>query len=336
MPLLADFFSQEAFDMLNVTSALNKMPYQERMLGGMGLFSSESVETDKVEVDEKDGILQIVQTTERGAPGIKMASEPKRKARLFKVPHMLLETRILPNEIQNDRRTGEIILESAVAKVNDKLEWGRQQIENTFEMHRLGALKGVTVDADGSTIYDWNAEFETTAETANIALSVDTTNTREEVLGHVRTIEDNLGGTPYGGMMAICSREFFDALTSNEAVKETYYNWEAAQSLRADQRSGFNFGGVQWVEYRGMRGLNGNIGELGANTAIVFPTGVNGMFRSYYAPADFMGSVNQLGSPWVAKVAPDQHADKFVDVMIDANPLFMNSRPNAVVTLTAT
>jgi hypothetical protein len=157
--LLADFFSQEPFDMLSVTSALNKMPYQERRLGSLGLFSAEGVETDKIEVDEQDGILQIVKTTPRGAPGIKQASQPKRKARLFKVPHMCLETRILPNEIQNDRRTGEIVLESAVQKVADHLEWGRQQIENTFEVHRLGTLKGVTLDADGSTIHDWNAEF---------------------------------------------------------------------------------------------------------------------------------------------------------------------------------
>jgi hypothetical protein len=337
MPTYADFFSQEAFDMLNVTSALNKMPYQERRLGQLNLFGAgEGVETDKIEIDEQDGILQIVGTSPRGAPGTKMASEIKRKARLFKIPHMLLETRILPSEIQNDRRTGEIVLESAVQKVNNKLAWGRQQIENTFEIHRLGALKGLLVDADGSTLYDFNSEFETTAETANIALSVDTTSVREEVVGHTRTIEDNLGATGYSGLRAICGRDFFDALTSHERVRDTYLNWEAAQSLREDLRSGFPFGGVIWEEYRGMRGLANDIGIVAANKAILFPEGVDGMFRSYFAPADFMGSVNMMGEPWVAKVAPDRHADRFVDIMIDSNPLFMNTRPNCVVELTAT
>lgn len=337
MPVFADFFSQEPFEMLNVTKALRKMPYQERMLGNMGLFNegdAEDLATDLVEIDEENGKLQVIHTKPRGAPAEEMAKDEKRKARLFKVPHMPAHDRIYPHEIQNDRVTGEIVLDSAVRKVNDRLAKMRKAYELTREIHRLGSLKGQLLDADNTVIFDYFTEFEVSQTTDILALTTPTTDVRGAMVDYARTVEDLLGETTYTGLALLCGRDFFDNFVNNDSVKDTYKNWEAAQSLRADLRSGFPYGGMLVMEYRGTRGLANNIGIIEDNKAYVVPMGSD-IFRTYTAPANFMSTVNTPGNSMVAKVVPDL-ADRWVDIHGDDNFLFMNTRPDTIIEVTGT
>lgn len=335
MPAALNIFTQEPFDMMSVTRALDKMPYRERMLGSMGLFETEFLDTTVVEIDEQDGQIQILSTRERGAPAERKAADPKRKARLLKVPHMAYEERIMASQIQNDRATGQIVLSSAVQKVNNAIQKMRQDVENTYEIHRLGALKGNLLDADGSVIYNYFDEFEVTQETGDMLLDTTSTDVRNTIVGLKEAVEDNLGAAAYTGMMAICGRSFFKKLIGHPNVEKAYENYQAAQSvLPADLRSGFEFGDVSWVQYRGMRNLTADIGVVPDDKAYLFPLGVDGMFRVAYAPGDFMDMVNMAGTePWIAKVAPDMKWNKHVDVLIETDPLFHNTRPNAVIEL---
>jgi hypothetical protein len=94
------------------------------------------------------------------------------------------------------------------------------------------------------------------------------------------------------------------------------------------------FGGVLWKEYRGMRGLPSNLGVVPDAEALLVPLGVEGMLRTYYAPGDFIESVNSLGQRFYAKVAPDWKYNRWVDQLMETNPLFINCRPRAVIKLT--
>lgn len=334
MPSLANFFSQEPFDMLSVTTSLSKMPFQERRLGALSLFVPESIDTTIVEIDEHEGQLQVLSTRPRGAPPEVAAADKKRKARLLKVPHMSFIRRIEAAEVQNDRVTGDVIMSSALTKVNDRLEWMRQQVENTFEVHRLNALKGVLLDADASVIFDYFAEFEVTQQTQNFVFSVATTDIRGTCIDATHQVEDALGAVPYTELRAIAGRNFFKKLVSHPNVKEAYANWQAAVALTQDLRAGFLFGGIMWEEYRGMRNLPNDIGIVDDDEAYLFPVGATGMFRVAHAPGDFIGSVNTLGTPWTAKVAPDLAFDKYIDVLVETDPLFHNTRPDAVIKCT--
>lgn len=341
MTLFNDVFGDDAFGFTSLTEGVQNLPYIESQLGSMGLFDglTEGIETDTVIIDEADGQLQILSTRERGSPPERMYKDSKKQARAVIVPHLQFEDRITAASLMGKRAFGQNVLESVAAKVNGTFQkMLGTVIEPTKEVHRLNALRGILLDADGTTvIHDYFQTFGVTQQVVNFALSNATTNIREVAVGATRTIEDTLAGIPFTGVEALCGRNFFDEFIAHPKVRDTYLNQEAGQGnqLRADLRKeGFLFGGILWKEYRGMRGLPNNLGQIHDDEAIMFPDGVSGMYRTYWAPADFLEATNTLGQPMYAKVAPDWKYNRWVDQLIETNPLYINVRPRAVLRIT--
>jgi hypothetical protein len=86
MPAL-DIFSNSAFSMVALTDAINHMPYVPGRVGRLGLFREQGVSTTSVMIEEREGSLNLVETTVRGAPAIQNTTN-KRKARSLVVPHI--------------------------------------------------------------------------------------------------------------------------------------------------------------------------------------------------------------------------------------------------------
>lgn len=335
MTAFANFFSAEPFDMMSVTQALMLLPFHENRLGELGLFESEGVETTVVSIDEEEGQLQIMSTRPRGAPPERKKKGPKRKARLLEVPHLEMEDRINASSIQNDRVTGEIILKSATTEVNKKIVLLRQDYEDTMEVHRLGAMKGILLDADGDVIFDYFDEFEKTPNTVNFDFTSSSTDVRNVIVQAKRLSQDALGGSRMTGHIGLCGRTWFDQFVAHENVKDTYRHQQGIQN-RTDLRDGFVYAGIQWEEYTGFRNLAGDIGVIDDDEAFMVPTGVPDLYKRYNGPHDFMALTNLLGTDMIAKVAPDTKWDKWVDCLVEGNPLHVNRRPNTVIKLTRT
>jgi hypothetical protein len=102
MPAL-DVFSGSAFSMVALTDAINKMPFVPGRIGQLGLFREQGVSTTSVMIEEREGSLNLVETTARGAPAIQNTTN-KRKARSWVVPHIALEDTILADEVQKRAR----------------------------------------------------------------------------------------------------------------------------------------------------------------------------------------------------------------------------------------
>jgi hypothetical protein len=64
MPAL-DIFSSSAFTMVALTDAINKMPYVPGRIGQLGLFREQGVSTISVMIEEREGSLNLVETTPR-------------------------------------------------------------------------------------------------------------------------------------------------------------------------------------------------------------------------------------------------------------------------------
>lgn len=341
MTLFNDVFGDDAFGFLSLTEGVTNLPYIESQLGQMGLFNglTEGIETSTVVIDEQDGQLQILSDIPRGSPPERMYKDSKKKSRALVVPHMQFEDRIQAASLLGKRKFGQNVMESVADKVNGTFQnMISTVIEPTKEVHRLNALRGILLDSDGtSVIHDYFQFFEVTQQVFDFALSNASTNVRERCVQAVRLIEDTLGGIPHTTITALCGRAFFDAFTSHPKVRDTYLNQESSQGdvLRADLRvRGFMFGGILWKEYRGMRGLPNNLGQVDDDEAIMFPEGVANMYRTYWAPADFLEAVDTLGQEMYAKVAPDWKYNRWVDQLIETNPLYINTRPRAVLRIT--
>ena len=331
--MMLNVFGSDAFSFTKLVAAINLIPHVPTRLGQLGIFGSEGVDTLTVAIEMENNALTLVPTAARGAPGV-VKGVQRRNIRDFRPVHLPQRVAIMADEVSGLRAFGsETEEELAMGRLNKKFMVARRDLDITHEFQRMGAMRGVVLDSDATTvIYNFGTEFGVTPGTANIALSNTATKVLQEVIGLKGTIEDVLGGVMYTGMHALCSKEFFAALTSHPAVTETY-RYQMSSVLREDRRyTGFEFGGVFWEEYRGSVGATRFIA---ANKALLFPMGVPDMFKSYFSPAPYMETVNTIGLPFYAK-SKDMDFDKGVEWEVQSNPLHINTRPNAVLELTAT
>jgi hypothetical protein len=321
MPEVLDVFSQDAFQMQQLTNAINKIPYKPGRVSELGLFDDSGVTTTSVMIEELNGVLNLVQTSPRGAPPMTTARE-RRTMRTFRIPHIEKADTIYADSIQNVRAFGQSALETVMNVVERQQKKIKRDVEATIENLRLGALRGQILDADGSVIYDLFSEFGVTQlSEVNFALTTETTDVRAICQTIRRNMAKELGGLGQQRFKihAFCSDAFFDALISHPTVEKSYVNWQAAAALRDDfVFEQFNHGGITFENYRGTD--DGTTVAIAANKAIFFPI-IDGLYETYYAPADWMETVNTLGLPMYSKMFKDEQLQKWVGITVQSNPL---------------
>lgn len=317
------------FSLTSLTAAINIAPFKPFRLGSLGLFEEDGVAQTFVKVEQLNGSLDIVGTAPRGAPG-QVFKGDKRKEYTFSIPHIPALGGIEADELQNIRQFGtEATADSATAARDRLLAKMRVGLELTIEAHRIGALKGLVLDKDGSTLLDLFSAFGVTQLTTGMALTTSTTVVRKKVAAAIAQVETALGGTPYGGLRALCGINFFDELASHPNVEKFWINTPAAQGYaQADPYQAIQFAGVTWERYRGVSGCT-----IGDDDAYLVPTGIPGLFITRYAPANYTETVNTLGIPIYARSEPRDMGKGF-DIEAQTNPLNICTRPNAVVKLT--
>jgi hypothetical protein len=327
---MLDVFKNDAFSTVSLTDAILKRPYKPGRIGTLGLFRERGITTTTAVVEEKDGALSLIATTPRGGVPSTIGAN-KRTARSFLVPHLEREARIQADEVQNVRAFGsENTLEAVQTIVNERLTDLRAMHEVTLEHLRAGAIKGIILDSDGATpIYNLFTEFGLVQQTAAIAFTNAATDVRARAIAVQRLIETELGAEPVSGYRAFCGDTFFDALVGHAKV-QTSLQYQESKLLRTDLRAGFEFGGITWENYRGRVGA---VSFFPAAEAYVVPEGTS-LFATYFAPADFIETVNTVGLPVYAKIAYDEELQRWAKVHTQSNPLPICLRPRAVVKVT--
>lgn len=329
-----DIFNHNAFSVISMTDAINKIPFIPGKIGQMGLFRESGIATTTVMIEEKEGTLALIPTSPRGSPAIQN-SHGKRKARALVVPHITLEDSIMADEIQGVREfASEASLQNVQQVVNDRLELMISKHDGTIEHLRIGAIKGQVLDADGVTVlYDLFNEFGVTPY-AEIDFDLDNANPaagaiKKKCHDIKRKIEDELGAAPYTYIHAFCSQSFFDDLIVHPEITKAYDRYLDSAFLRAGQaRGAFEYAGITFEEYRGKVG---SVDFIPDGKAHFFPVGVPGLFRQYNAPADFVETVNTIGLPRYAKQAVDQEFGRWVKLHTQSNPLPICTRPKTLI-----
>jgi len=297
-------FDSDVFGMMQLSATLLDQPHLPKRLGELGIFEEEGIRTTSLTVEQQGNTLVLVQTTPRGGPAIQNIPDQRN---LVSIPtaRIAVEDAMTADEVQNLRAFGsESDLTTLQAEVNKRNLRMSNSIEATMEHQRAGAINGLVLDADGSTLVDLFTTFGVSAQTpvdfdlaAGVAGAL-----REKCSAVIRSIEDELGGLPYSGIHAMCGADFFDALTSNGEYRENKLSWEAASALEqriAGRR--VDFGGITFEEYRG------NVGGMAyvpVDQAKIFPIGVPSLFLTRYAPAEYWETVNTVGLPRYARQVP--------------------------------
>ncbi|WP_285520179.1 major capsid protein [Wolbachia pipientis] len=311
--------------MTELTKAINILPINYGRTESLNLFPSRSVRFRHITIEEQNGVLSLLPTQVPGAPAT-VGKRGKRKIRTFTIPHIPHDDVVLPEEVQGIRAFGsENELKALANVVTDHLELMRNKHAITLEHLRMGALKGIILDADGSELLNLYNEFEITPKVVNFALGTATTDVKRKCLEVLRHVEDNLSGEYMTGIHALVSPEFFDALTSHAKVKEAYERWQEGAALRNDMRSGFTFCGITFEEYRGQAtDPEGNVRRfIEKDTGHCFPLGTASTFTTYFAPADFNETVSAVGKMKQtrkgAKVGKHEFIGAFMAIMPRGN-----------------
>jgi Phage major capsid protein E len=332
-----DIFKQNAFSLLSMLPAVEKVDFLPQRLGQLGIFTPYPVRTKTVAIEDRDGVLSLIPTSLRGAP-LEERKNEKRKVRDFRTVRIAKGDRITADELADIRAFGsetetmqvqaEIMrrLAGPVGLMND--------VELTLENMRLGCIQGLVKDADGSTIYDWNSEWGITLG-GGAEFAFDLSNA-SPASGAVRTMctavlrammRNSKGAWNSGtGVYALCGDQFWDKLTAHPEVRSTYLNYVAAADLRAPLAyETVYYGGITFENYRGTD--DGTTVGIATDKAKFFPVNAPGVFLEVFSPGENFEYINQPGKPIYPLIVPDRDRQMYADVEVYSYPLHVLTRP---------
>jgi hypothetical protein len=332
-----DIFNAPHFSMLELTAAVEQVPHQPSLLGTLNLFAVDRVRTETVAVEERSGVLNLIQTSPRGAPLDERTTE-KRKIRDFRTVRIAKGDTVNASEIQNIRSFGS---STELMQVQDEImrRLGGptgllREVELTWENMRLGAVQGIVTDADGSELFNWFTEMGV-SQAAELDFDLDNA---APASGAVRVMCNKVvrqmqraaaGAWVPGqtGIMGLCGDAFWDDLTAHSEVRSTYLNTQEAADLRNNNLpfESFRYGGIQWVNYRGMD--DGSAVSIHTDKAKFFPVNAPGAFRVAFSPAETFEYVNTPGLDVYAMIVRDLHRNMWARPEVYSYPLFMCTRP---------
>ncbi|SDJ61076.1 major capsid protein [Pseudomonas indica] len=320
-------FEDEAFSVDSLLVVINEEHEVPGQIAASGLFTEEGSTTVTQQVEKDGDVLELVAAVPRGAPG-QVVIGPKRQQIPFNCVHLPETFSILADEIQGIRATGSRTeLQGVQDVVNARLRKTRLQLDITHEYQRIGSIKGKILNKDGAVLVDLFQTFGIKQQRLPMEFGSVDVSVRAAVALDMQ--EDALGNVTSTGAIAWCGKNFWSKLISDASVKEPYLAWEAASALRGDRRMAFEFGGVLWTRYRGK--LNG-VPFVGDDEAYLTAVGVPDLYKTVFAPANYMETVNTLGVPYYSKLERMQF-DKGVAGEAQSNPLHLCTRPRVNILL---
>jgi hypothetical protein len=329
-----DIFSQDAFGVVEMSNALVKTPYKPQRLGQLGIFTPKPIRTARFSIEKTDGKLQLVPTSLRGAP-MPQRQRDGRDIRDFRTVRIAKADALTADEIQGIRAFGsESELMQVQAEVMARMAALRDDIDLTMEFHRLGAVQGIVLDADGTTvIYNWFTEWGVAAP-SEVDFTLGTYgdgSIRTKCTQIIRAMQRASKGawTPGTHVHALVGDTFFDKLVANKEVRETYLNQVGAAELR----TGFENPGSRVVTYGGITFEN-YVGTDDNSTVAIpltkakfFPVGARGVFEVAFSPGESFEHVNTPGQPFYARTIPDRDRNSKVEIEVASYPMHYCTRP---------
>jgi len=328
---LLDIFNDDAFSTVEMTNAIDLVETQPSLVGGLGIFIDEPVRTETVAVEKREGVLSVIQTSQRGEP-LDNKRDSKRTIRDFRTSRIAKSVTIHASELQFIRELGEEEkIKSLQTEISRRLHGPMglvAEVEATWENMRLGSIQSIVLDADASVIYNFNSEFGTTLPT-EIAFDLDVTANGELktliTASVIRPMARAAKGLRYTGIIGLCGDTFFDKLLANGEYRASQLNTENAIKLIMGTVQSVKAFGITWINYVG---TDDNSTIAIAPTKVKFiPAGASGAFSSVWSPGESFDDVGQMGTPLQVKIIRDIKRDAWVELEVYSYPLMLNKRP---------
>jgi hypothetical protein len=320
--------------------AFEQVDYQPNFLMQLGLFMTDRSRTKSVSVENRDGVLKVLQTSQRGAPIEEHRTTEKRQLRQFVPPRIATDDTINADEIQDIRAFGqESELTQVMDEVNRRVDGPAgllRNVEMTWENMGLGAVQGLVTDADGSTLFDWFGEFDVTQPT-EIDFDLDNASPTEGALYlKCQQVVDATKRAAKGAwtsrsmVMGLCSETFWYDLITHPEIQSL---WKL--QIQGGFRDGLEmllgntqriiYGGIIFVRYWGTD--DGTSVAVPADKCKFFPINCPGVFKKVFAVGESFDHLNQPGRDFYPLIVRDRDRNMWVRIEIYSYPLFLCTRP---------
>lgn len=323
------------FDCTEMTAAVNKLP--ARPFFFKPLFEVKGVKTTTVSLDIRKGRIVLIGDSERNtAPESLAGRGAKREWKHLSCAHLAQMDTLAPEDLQDVRAFGSTEPISVAEVYNDKMQQLKDNMTATMEFHRLGAIKGVVLDANGTTVlHDIFNTFGVTKKKMDISFPKTAADDANPILTSIlnakRHVEAAMGGTPFSHIECIIGSDAYDMLTSHKLVREYFERWLSNRENFGDndyRKRGFPYGGLTFVE---RSDVVGGKTMVDAKKGHVYPVGP-GIFKQYHAPADWMETVNTMGLEYYARMDLKEKG-RGIDIEVQSNPLTLCTFPEALIEL---
>lgn len=330
---ILDIFNNDAFSLTNMMATVEQIDYRPGALGSYGIFTPNPVRTETVAIESRDGVLGLIQTSERGAPLDQRTTE-KRKLRQFATTRIAKGDRITASELAFLRGFGEeqqvMMVQEEIARRLSGPAGLVSEIELTLEHMRLGAIQGIVLDADGSELVNWYDEFGVTAATEiafDFANAVDG-DIRKKTTEITRAMKRAAKGAwvPGTRIHALCGDTFWDQLISHSEIRQLFLNRDQSKYVEnGGSYEQFTYGGITFENYQGTD--DNSTVAIGSAEAKFFPVGAPGAFLEVFSPGEMFEHIGQLGQRLYPMIVRDDKRDMYADIEAYSYPLHVCTRP---------
>lgn len=328
-----DIFNDDAFSVTELSDTITDIPDVPTKIGDKGIFNEKGIRTTVFMFERQGSALKLIPTSPRGGVPEPVALGP-RKVFPINLFHIAESWSVLADEVQGIRAFGKETEVMQVADlVRDKLELCRGNMDLTHEYQRVGAIKGLVKDADGSTLLDIYDAFGMTQTTLYWDLGNTSVDPKAKGIALKQAMQGKLGGRSFSGIRILASPGWFMSFIANTNIKKAWELWQNGQFFRDDQTEA-DFAFLRNITIEIYDGVIGGQPLIEDGFAYAYPEGVPGLFQSRYAPADYAETVNTVGKPFYAK----QEAMRFnkgIEGEAQSNPLHFCSLPETIFKLSA-
>lgn len=338
-----DFVRDPRYSVRALSDAIIEIPNEYSLLSNLGLFPEKGIRTTYVEVEKKQGFLNLIPTSERGSPA-PTKKKSARNTRVMKTLFMQQNDVIRPSDLQNLPEFGsDMFFEAFEDELDERFIELQRGYRQSHEFMRWGALRGDVVDADGSSVL-YNSYTEMGESQQSVDFKFGTTSS-DTIMAATKTarryMARNLLGETMKRQIAFCHPEFFDNVTNHPAITEAYKH-NAGQGrpnplLEDLGVTYFQHGTFIFIEHDGFATYvdpdDGTTTEhqfIPDNECIIVPMGTQQAFRSYFSPGEMMDAVNMPGQSMYVSMKELDHGAG-LEIHTESAPFFLVQKPRLVL-----
>jgi hypothetical protein len=350
MENVLDIFKNDAFSQANLREIPMSDDFTPGAIGAMNLFTPRPINTEVVIIYMEAGQLHLIPATDRGAPEI-MATRKTGEFFGLRTSRLAKTDSVRAAEMLNLANSAFPLsqrMRDAGTLVRDRMNQLRKDMEATRELHRLGAVQGKVIDADGTRVlFDFFTAFGI-SQPAYVDIAFD--DIGEEDLAFefqenfyvpmYRAMQIRQGGVmvPTGfTVAAFVGDTFWNKLIRHPAVREIWKAQQVGRSIAMAANplatpplwTSIEFAGVEWIHYMGA--ISGPL-KIATDEARFFPRGAPDTYEVYFSPGETLSSVTGNGQEEYPIVRVDPRTDpEFIDISLRTYPLYGCLNPGVLL-----